>query len=884
MILRRLLPLLVAAALIAPRLTSAADTEDLVERTLTTLRANNASLQRVVLDNGMVCLVKASSSVPVVSVQIWIGTGSIHENAYLGSGISHAIEHMIFKGTATRGPTDITTEINNAGGHINAYTTLDRVVFHTDLPAPAWRTGLDVLADAVQHATFPDAEWAKERNVIIREMDMGKDDPGRVVSKLLWRTSFRAHPYRFPVIGYQDVFTSLTAKDLRTFAERHYVPDNMIVAVVGDINRTEVLSAIRKAFSGFKRKARAPVVLPAEPLQAAPRFARETGNYNLSRVNLAFHTTTLSHPDTPALDVLAMIVGNGRSSRLTRSIKEDLRLVHSISASSYTPAQPGIFGLHAVLDPDKEADALTAIRKHIASWKTADYPQKEIDKALRMLLAGELSELESVKGQASGYAAGEFFSGDPRFTETYLKRIRTVDADALRRVARNYLTAEKETLVILSPSAPEAATIESKSVSHPPASLHVLKNGIRILVRKDSKAPFVYFCAALRGGLLSETPTHNGITRLTSTLLTRGTSDYTAKDIADTIESHGGAIFSFSGRNSFGLRAKCLHQDADLFARLIRSCLFSPSFPQEEINKAKTIQIANQKAQRERPLYLAREQLRKNLFAGHPYAMDPLGQASSVTPLTRADIRRHATAHIVSQNLVIAIFGDITHSDAIKLGQRYFGDHPNTPFRPPRVALAKPTLPHRQILRVPKKQAIVLSGFPGVAITDPRHDALSLLSRSLSGLSSDLSVRVREKQGLVYFAGAYSQSGPHPGAFVLYAGTTEAGVQPVEDAFADELVRIRTTGLRPEELAREKKQMIAAHQMGLQDNLGIAMTCCLNELYGLDHNHLFKTPERLRKVTAEDVRAAAALLTTKTMAASIVLPENPNATHKETTP
>jgi len=850
---------------------------DATARALAVLEKANSSLKRVVLDNGMICLIKEDHSAPVVAVQIWVGTGAIHEQEYMGAGISHAMEHMIFKGTPTRKVGAITREINDAGGKINAYTSSDRTVFHTDLPSRSWRVGLDVLADAVMHCSFPEEEWKKERDVILREFAMGKDDPARVLYKLHARTAYTVHPYRFPTIGHEDVFKTITREDLFEFLRRNYTPDNMITVIVGDIDAGEVEAGVREIFRDFKRRRRAPVVVPKEPPQVTPRFARGTGAYRVSRLEWSYHTIPLSHPDTPALDVLAAVVGMGRSSRLAQEIKERQGLVHSISAWSYTPREPGIFGVSATFAPEKEKEVIAAIQKEIASWIDADFSRAEIAKARRMTLTSELSDLQTMKGQARNYAIGELYAGDARFAEKYLRQLADVTPQALRDVARKYLAPEGRTLTILSP-ATETGEEEktSEAAETPRIRKHVLSNGIPLLVRTDSRLPFVYFCVALKGGLLSENETNIGITRLMCNLLTHGTKTRTSEEIAREVESLGGRLYTFSGYNSFGLRAKCLADDTETFMKAVADCLLNADFPQDEITKEKRVQSAAIDQQHERPFYLAEKALRGQVFPAHPYRWDALGTKETVAAIRRPDLHAHLRDSVTTENIVVAIFGDITRERAARLAEKYLDAIPTGPGakRPSRVeGESRPELPARTKQRVPKKQTIFLAGFPGVKVGDPRSDALEVVDSALSGLSSDLSMEIREKRGLVYYVGSYQQMGIDPGMFVIYAGTREDAVAEVEKLVLREIKRLTEKGVREEELERARRRIIAEYEMGLQNNSTLAMTCALDELLGLGYQHTLTTEKRFQALTLKDItNAARSIFSADKMATSLVLP------------
>ncbi len=839
------------------------------------LRASNATLHRFALDNGMIGLVKEDRSAPVVAVQIWVGTGAIHEEEYLGGGLSHYLEHMLFKGTTNRPPGNISKEIDGAGGDINAYTSYDRTVYHTTLPSDQWRVGLDVLGDAMMNANFPEEEWLREREVVLREVAMGKDDPNRIASKLLMRTAYRVHQYPHPKNGNKEVLVRMTRAELQAFYRKHYVPDNMIIVIVGDIDAEEVEMAIRETFAGFHRRPRAPVIVPKEPAQASARFGRETGAFNLSRLEWAYHTVPLTHPDTPALDVLAGVLGSGRSSRLVRELVEDRKIAVSADAWSWTPKENGMFGFSVVLPPENEVEVRDAIKKLVLAWQNTKFTQDEIRKAQRQILVSELSGLQNVTGQARDYASGEFYAGDPTFSEQYLASANRVTAQDLTHVLNKYVRPKNRTIAILSPEleqAEESAQANERAQARPERVF--LPGGIPLIVREDRRLPFVYFAVACGGGLLAETRDRAGSTQLMADMLTRGSSTRTASQIAESIESIGARLRPYSGRNSFGLTARCLTEDVDTFAEILGDCLLTPRFPEEELEKQRNIQLAGIRQQLERPMFQAQQQLRDMLFPGHPYSWIPQGTLESVESVTRDTLEELHRELVVSGNLVLSIFGDVSVEEATKTASRILASLPSGPAMKPSGVRPQATLPDKSMRTEPREQAILLIGFPGVDLLDPRVDALNILENALSGLSSDLVIEVRDKRGLAYYAGAYQMSGREPGAVVFYAGTRPDVLEEVEALLDEQIERMSAKGLRDEELSRSRAQLIAAHEKSLQNNGGLAQTCALNELYGLGYLHAFSTRQRLEAVTAEDVRQAATeFLVPGARALSVVVPD-----------
>ncbi len=840
------------------------------------LRASNARIHRFTMDNGIVGLIKEDRSAPVAAIQIWFGTGSIHEDDYLGAGLSHYVEHMIFKGTPTRTPGDITRELDSAGGRVNAYTTLDRTVFHVVLPSANWEVGLDVLSDAVMNASFPEDEWESEQDVILREMAMNRDDPRRELSRLLWNTAFRVHPYRHPVIGYEEVFLQTSRKDLLAFFKRHYTPDNMIFALVGDVNALDAEQKVREAFADYKRRARPPVVIPAEPPQLAPRLARKTGVYERSRAAWAWHTVPLHHPDAAALDVLSAIAGGGESARLTLDIRDRQQLVHTISAWSFTPGEPGLFGISASFDADKEEAVLEALQREIARWRTVPFTEEEIDKARRPIMVATLASLQTMRGQVNSIASGEFYTGDPGFSERYLQWLDAVTPDTLQEVLQRYITENNRTTALLTP---ETATVERLEEIHEPLIREpvrlTLDNDIPLIVREDRRLPLTHVTVAFLGGQLSEDDDHQGITQFMADLLTRGTTTRSAQDIAEQLESLGAAVSPFAGQNSFGLQGMGLTEDVDQLLEIMADCLLASVFPDEEIARQRTRQLADIRAQRERPFTQADELVRGVLYPDHPYRWTPLGHEESVSRLTRDDLMMHLERHLLTGNMAVSIFGNLPPEDAREKAESAFAAIPVGDRARYTREIGPRELPVRVVQREPCQQTIYLMAFPGVDLKDERLEALDLLQNALSGLSSELGMEVREKRGLVYFVGAFQRTGLDPGRFVLYAGTFEEAVHELEELMLAETERIVTQGLADEEIERAREQLVGEFHALLQDNATLSQISALNELYGLGYDHAFRKEERLRAVTGADIQHAARdILDHDQRVISIVYPDN----------
>ena len=312
------------------------------------------------LDNGLEIIVNEDHAAPVVSLQAWVKTGSIHEDGWLGAGMSHFLEHMLFKGTSRRDASEVAQTVQAQGGYINAYTSFDRTVYWIDSPTDGFETCLDVLCDVIGDAQLPEEEFDREQEVIRREFAMGDDNPDSVLSKLLFRTAFAEHPCRHPVIGHLEMFNRLTRDDLADYYKKRYSPDNMFIVISGDVDAEKTRDLIEGSLGKLERSRREPLVLPDEPRQLGLRAAHEEFPTDISRTNLAWRIPDVAHPDMPALDMLASILGGGRSSRLFREVRDKQQLAHSISAYSYTPAHDGLFIVGFETEPEKREAARSA--------------------------------------------------------------------------------------------------------------------------------------------------------------------------------------------------------------------------------------------------------------------------------------------------------------------------------------------------------------------------------------------------------------------------------------------------------------------------------------------------------------------------------------------
>jgi zinc protease len=840
-------------------------------------------VQLTTLENGLSIIVREDHSAPVVSAQAWCMAGSIHEGKWLGAGLSHVLEHMLFKGTTTRPGSRIDQEVQEAGGYMNAYTSFDRTVYHIDVPNTGARVAIDILCDIMQNATLPTDELEKEKQVIVREMDMNLDDPGRRASRRLFETAYTKSPYRFTIIGYPDIFHEVKQSDILDYYREKYSPNNVFFVIAGDVRPEEVLSQVREAYAKSKAKALPPMVLPEEPAQVAPREIIEEAPIELGHFHAAWHIPEVRHPDVTILDILAVILGHGRSSRLYQEIRETKGLVHHADAWTYNPGAPGLFGMSATIDAEKFTAARDAMFEELERLKTSPITTEELNKAVKQFVSATLSSRKTMQGQAQDLGANWLAANDLSFSERYLAAVKKVTPAELQRVARQYLTSENCTVYALLPTgtSPKTSSVIEGAQEHP-IEKFVVPGGLRLLVKEDHRLPFVEFRSVFTGGVLVENAQNNGITQLMGKLLLKGTTTRSAEEIARAIESIGGSIDSYGGNNSFGVNAEVLSGDFQTGLTLLADVLLNPTFPPQAFERERDVQLAAIRSQRDHLLQSASKAMRRALFGETGYGLDALGSELSVQKIQTADVQGFHSMYTAPNNCVLAIYGDIQPEavkQAVEAAFRNWKAGPACESSKP--GNADRTL--NQLQRVgetrDKKQAVIVVGYPGTTLHDPDRYALELLQEACSDLGSRLFMRVREKLGLAYYVGAQNFIGLAPGYFAFYAGTTPEKADLVERELLAEAELLRLEGLTAEELKRAKAKVIGQKKIARQDLGGFAMATALDELYGLGYAFSDSEDALYDAVTLKQVQAVARkYLTPDALVVATVRPENSAAT------
>ncbi len=844
---------------------------------LNSLSTADEAVYRNVLDNGLIVLVKESPPNNLVSINITIKTGPSSEEEYTASGISHLVEHLVFKGTAQRKMGEIEKEIRSYGGLINGSVSHDTTTYEVTVPVKYFTQALSVLKDMLTNSVFDRVELEKEREVILKEMKLNEDDPEKKLITKLFENSYTLHPYRHPPIGYEKMLNSLTRDDVIKYYNSRYLPNNMVISVVGGISVRDAARIIENEFGRFRDPHYGPVKRgEREPPQTGKRVIEIEAPVTLSYLALGFHSTGMLDRDFFALDVLSMMLGRGNNSRLNKLLLKEKREVHSISAWNYTPMDPGLFVITAVLDSKNIDAAKKDIMDEIKKIKDGDITEGELESSKRMVIGDRVLSHETIEDQARDLSEGEAIAGNSDFYARYVEGVNNVSKSEVRRAALKYLNEANLTEVSLVPKGSEVlpSLFVPKAKMEEKFEKRTLANGLILLMRVNPKVPAISVTVAFSGGLIEEDKDNNGISSLAAKMLLDGTKSRKESEIISAIENRGGRISVFSGFNSFGLNLTALKDDTSLALELIKDITTNSVFAQDELTKEKMLSVAAIRDEDDDIFERGAIALRRMLFKGHPYGMRDIGEEESLRAIKRDDLIRFYQSHCVPNNTVIAISGDIDPEKVFKRVEELFNDAQRRDLaRPVRDAPA-PDLPGSQTVNMDKEQALLMLGFKTVAMNSPDRYPLSVLGGLLSGTSGRLFAALRGKSALAYTMGSFQKLGLDTGFILFYAATTKDKIDEAKRLLFNEISAVKQGLIGEDELAAVKKELISYRDVLMETNAANSFQSALDELYGLGYDNLYKFESEINKVTKYDImRVAGKYLDMNSCAEVIIQPD-----------
>ncbi len=855
------------------------------------------------ISNGLKVIGIESHKSPVVSVQIWTRNGSADERAG-EEGLSHFIEHLVFKGTKNYVAGEIAARVEACGGEINAYTSFDQTVYYITISKNFYTEALKIISEMVATPLFDAAEVDREREVVIEEIKRSHDSLGRRASRLLFENFYHDHPYSIPVIGYEKNIRQVGVDQIRHFFSQRYVPDNMFLVVTGNFEGAELRSQVESTFGQQQNQ---PTQKPARfepPPLVGKKVIVDQAAFEESVFYIAWPGIKMDHKDLAALECLMLIFGQGASSRLYRKLRQEKNLVNSIGAGMWAPSlAPGFLSISGSLNFDKLEPALAEIKTQIETLLKEGVTAAELQKAKTNFLAEEAYTIETVGGLARKYGGNFEATHDLYFHEKFHDQLHAVTVEHVLSVARKYFQSQNLLMTALVPKEQErikdlfhkwtftslaaspvklavvprstaAIKKQQEKLKDGPVEEVIMANGLRFFSRQSQEAPVYNLRLAILGGSRCVDTAKAGLADLVGRVWSAQTKKRTESDIRERTDSLASSLYSFSGRNTFGMVVDGVSEYQSEMAELLSETLADFSISEDIIQREKASMLESLRSRKDSPSTIASLNFQKMLFKDHSYSQDPLGTPESVASLSGADVSQYLKNLLSSQNAVAALSGEfnlsIWQKALVPLSNKKIEDHhlKMTPLVPLQNDLY-------QFEAAAKEQTHIIYGFHGLSLDDPERFALQVLEAVLAGQGGRLFIELRDKASLAYSVSPLRMEGVGAGYFATYIGCSPEKTETAIKMMKEELNKMIEHPISKDELQRAQSYLIGGHDIGLQKNSSISSSIAFNEVYGNSYRELFDYGELVNKVTAEQVQNLAKRLFLQKSALSIVGPREP---------
>jgi zinc protease len=801
------------------------------------------------LENGLKVLIVPKPGTGITAVDIWVNVGSLNETREI-SGISHFFEHMLFKGTDKR-PSGIDREIEALGGRTNAATSYDFTHYYIILPSEHTELALDIIADITQHASFPDEEIAREKEVVLREQDQRTDDPGSFAFFTMRQDFYTVHPYKLPIIGFADSLEKLTREDFLNWMKTYYVPNNMTLVVAGDIEIEKTLQIVKEKFGAMPRKEIPAQIYPKEPARAQKTVREIRRDVRQGYLIYAWPGPSVKEAqDVYAMDVLITLLSEGRTSRFYKKLRKELGLVTTIDAGYFTQKEPGTFNIYAEFPYENRAAVEQTILSELKDILDGKLSSDEVERAKTVLLAREAFQAETAAGLAGTLGFYSVVAGDYTFALTYPEKIRAVTVQDIIAVARKYINLDLYYELVLVPEgAAEPKTAEE---------LVTLPNGLKLIFREDHSGETVALQAFVGTGARAEPAELAGIAELTSRLLLRGTTTRSEEEIFTQIEGLGAQV-------SHDLLADMAHvtlvaprETLERALPIYLDVLLNPAFAPDEVERAKTEFMREIRAQADQNFSIIYENFQKALYGDHPYGRFPTPE--SVARITREDIVQFYKRYYVPNNMTIVAVGAFDRAllEALlraKLQELPTGD---LPIKPRPISLA---LTENKRVEATKRSNLswIILGYPAPPVTSPDYPAMKLLNAILGGgMSSRLFSELRDKRALAYSTGSFYPSRAEESHLVTYIIALPNNAATAQQGILEIIKDIQENGVPQDELERAKSYVIGNYRIDHETAERRAWYLGWYETLGVGYQMDALYPELIQAVTSDDIKRVAA--------------------------
>jgi len=822
------------------------------------------------LKNGQTVIIEQIKNNPIVTIDTWIKTGSINEDD-TNTGISHFLEHLFFKGTKTHPAGDFDKILESKGAVTNAATSKDFTHYYITIDSKHFDLAMELHADMMLHPEIPQQEMDKERKVVIEEIAKSANVPETQCYENLVKMMYKTHPYKRRVLGSENVVENVTRQEVLDYYNKYYTPSNMITLVVGDVEPEHALEEIKK---NFNIKYRKPVVNKFKHEKMLTEQTRSTLKFDTSAgyMLIGFRSADISEKDTYALDILSTVLGSGRTSRLYQTIKDQKQLVNSISAYNSTMKDDGMFVIKASFLPENVNIVEKSVFEEIEKILKDGITDTELTTAKKMIESSTYYDRESVSNIATemGYLAT--LTGGTKYYENYLKEINKVTKEDVKRVANKYLQCSNSAISVVLPKDFDTDKIQGTTDSNTknvnttkstPAvadsnqitKKYVCDNGLTMLMTDAPYNDIIAINIISKGGdFLSP---KKGTSSMYGGLLLKGTTKYSAKELAQMMEEKGIYISTSESTDSFRINILTTKTYLDSTIEILNEIITNSVFDEKELDKLKKLSLNQLKQSKDNPLKLAMDGIKSKIFGDSVYNGSSQVLEKTIPTITREDVLDYRDKISNPKNIVVSVTGNIEDKENfIKEFEGLFNSQDSSVFDYKKYSIKK----LKSKISVEKKlnnqkTAWLIIGWQTDGLSDLKeYAALNVINTILgSGMSSRLFVNLREAEGLAYQLGSSYSPNMLAGSFIVYVGTNPDTLEHARKKALTEVSRFKTEFVTEKELNEAKDRIIGQYVIALETNSDKAGTLGWFEASGRGFKFIDNYTNLINSVTPTDI-------------------------------
>lgn len=817
------------------------------------------------LDNGQTVVVQEVKNNPIVTIDTWIKTGSIDEEDS-NNGVAHFLEHLFFKGTKTHEPGEFDKILETKGAITNAATSKDFTHYYITIPSKDFDLAMDLHGDMILHPLIPRKEMEKERKVVLEEISKDLNSPTKIMQDNLNSMLYTTHPYKRKVIGRSDVIETITRDQVLSFYNKNYSPSNMVTVIIGDVDANHAIEKTKEAFNAEYKKQTKTIYTKEAPLtkqQKKVEYLDTESGYMV----IGFRGTPIDDKDSYALDVLATILGDGRSSVLNQVLKEKKRIAFSVDAGNSTFRDDGIFYISANYEPTKCKIVQDTIFNEIEKIQKNGVTDDQLKLAKNIIERSTYYSRESITNIATEIGYTMALTNDIKFYDTYLDNIKNVSKEDVKKVAEKYLGINRSAVSIVLPKSAKEVPVASLTQQAPATAELVSENaqtqkyklsdGATMLYTPNNVNDIIAISIYAKGGQLAEQKA--GTANLTATAMMRGTKNYTSLELSQVLEDNGIKIQPSASADAFVINVLTTKDEYDKTLELLNEVVNNATFEDYEIDKVKTEKLNTIKRNKDVPLQRAIEEYRDLIYQNSPYSISSKILEKNIPNITKEDIINYYNSIFAPKNLVISINGNIDKDKTIQDLNNIFKPKENTKnfdFAQYNSKIPTVTTPRQTIQKVPTTEtAWILLGWQTNGVLNEKDYATLQVIDSLlgSGMSSRLFKDLREQEGLAYQLGSGYSPNVLRGSFLLYIGTNPQTLDKAKSGLFAEITRLKTEYVGDKELQDAKEKLLGNYVIGLETNLDKASNIGWYETSTRGYEFKDKYEKLINSVTDSDI-------------------------------